>query len=121
MAEPIVHIAMASNQFFRMMHFEHAGDREEGHAHPFDHITHISKGVFDIEVDGVVTEFTAPTFAFIAKEKFHALTAKTDGAVATCCHVLRDDEGQILDPEMVPKGQALRKTLNKLRGRKASA
>lgn len=106
MALPKTNLACVSNLWVRMMTFEKAGDCNEGHTHNYDHITLLSKGSVEVDVDGTKTTFTAPHMIFIAKGKKHFLTALEDGTVASCIHALRtgDREEDILDPSMVPEG-----------------
>lgn len=88
------------------MHFVKAGDRNEGHVHNFDHITLLSKGSVEVDVEGQKTTFTAPHMIYIAKGKRHFLTALEDGTIASCLHALRTGEREedVLDPSMVPAG-----------------
>jgi quercetin dioxygenase-like cupin family protein len=89
-----------------MMHFVKAGDRNEGHVHNYDHITLLSKGSMEVDVDGNVSRFTAPQLIYIAAGKRHFLTALEDDTIASCLHALRtgDREQDILDPSMIPVG-----------------
>ena len=88
------------------MHFIKAGDRDEGHVHNFDHITMLSKGSVEVDVDGNKTAFAAPHMIYIAKGKRHFLTALENDTIASCLHALRTGEREedILDPSMIPKG-----------------
>lgn len=106
MAGPITHMACVSNLWVRLMTFEKAGDCNEGHVHNFDHITLLSKGSVEVDVEGHKTTFVAPHMIYIAAGKRHFLTALEDGTVASCLHALRSGEREedILDPAMVPKG-----------------
>ena len=115
MANPNVNIGCVSNLFVRQMHFAQAGDSETGHAHAFDHMTLLAKGVLKVSIKGEDTEFTAPQIIFIKAELQHELTALTDNVVAYCVHALRDPtSGDILDPLMVPKSRELYAMLNAL-------
>jgi quercetin dioxygenase-like cupin family protein len=89
-----------------MMHFEHAGDIEQGHCHPFDHLTLLASGSLRVTVEGQVTEFKAPHMIYIHKDKQHELVALEDNTTAYCIHALRskDGSGDILDPSMIPAG-----------------
>jgi quercetin dioxygenase-like cupin family protein len=64
------------------------------------------KGRLRVDVDGAVSEFTAPHIIFIARNKVHTLTALEEGTVAACIHALRDGEQveDIVDPAMIPAG-----------------
>jgi len=102
---PIVQLGCVANLFSRMMHFEKAGDIEQGHTHQFDHLTLLATGKLQITVDDVISEFTAPHMIYIRADKNHKLVALVDGTVAYCIHALRDKEtNEIIDPAMVPNG-----------------
>jgi quercetin dioxygenase-like cupin family protein len=89
------------------MHFEKAGDAEQGHAHAFDHMTLLAKGKLRVTINGEATEFTAPQMIFIKAELRHELVALSDNTVAYCIHALREATGDILSPDMVPKSREL--------------
>lgn len=110
MAQPIPRIGVVSNVFVRQMEFASAGDVEQGHRHPYDHFTLLAKGALRVVVDGQVSEFQAPMMILIRADKEHELTAIEDGTVAYCVHGLRGDDksDDLIDPEMVPRGPALR-------------
>lgn len=106
MEHPEVRIACVANLFSRMMHFQKAGDVENGHTHPFDHLTLLASGKLQVTVDGNVSVFEAPHMIYIHKDKNHELVALEDDTVAYCIHALRDGNGvdDILDPAMIPEG-----------------
>jgi quercetin dioxygenase-like cupin family protein len=114
MDNPNVNIGCVKNLFVRQMHFKKAGDGEQGHAHQFDHLTLLAKGRLAVDINGEVTEFTAPQMIYIKAELRHKLVALTDNTVAYCIHALRDETGDILDVAMVPKSKELYELLNKL-------
>lgn len=99
-------MACVSNLWVRMMQFKKAGDQDEGHIHNFDHITMLSKGSIEVDVDGNKTVFQAPHMIYIAAGKRHFLKALEDDTIASCLHALRTGEREedILDPSMVPAG-----------------
>lgn len=106
MDAPVTNMACVSNLWIRQMHFVKAGDRNEGHTHNFDHITLLSKGSVEVDVEGQKTVFKAPHMIYIIKGKSHYLTALEDDTIASCVHALRtgDREEDILDPAMIPAG-----------------
>jgi len=90
------------------MHFEHAGDFENGHCHTYNHATLVSVGAVRYEVlDGpcgnVVAEkiVTGPNFVFVEKDKYHRLTALQDNTVCACIHALRTIDEDLLDPDFL--------------------
>lgn len=103
---PEIMIACVANLFSRQMHFKLAGDMEQGHTHPFDHLTLLAKGRLLVTVEGHTSVFAAPNMIYIKADKTHSLEALTDDTVAYCIHALRDGNGvgDILDPAMVPAG-----------------
>lgn len=101
--DPEIQISCVSNLYVRMMYFKHEGDVEQGHSHPFDHLTLLAEGSIRLEVDGHARDFDAPKMLFIKKDKEHKLTALRDRTVAFCVHAIRDGERveDIIDPEGV--------------------
>jgi quercetin dioxygenase-like cupin family protein len=106
MNAPRTTMACVSNLWVRMMHFDKAGDCNEGHEHNYDHITLLSKGSVEVDVEGQKTVFKAPHMIYIMAGKRHFLTALEDDTVASCLHALRTGEREedILDPSMIPAG-----------------
>lgn len=106
MAYPKISMGCVANLFSKQMHFEKAGDFEQGHTHPFDHLTLLASGKLQVTVEGKTTIFTAPHMIYIHKDKEHELLALEDNTVAYCIHALRDGNGvdDILDPAMIPDG-----------------
>lgn len=119
MPQPAVNIGVTCNVFVRQMHFKSAGDVEQGHTHPYDHLSLLGKGSVRIEVDGEATDFVAPHMIWIRADKAHKITALTDGAVMYCVHALRDgrESDDIIAPDMVPNGVQLRQMLLRTRNR----
>lgn len=103
---PNIKIGCVANLFSRMMHFAKAGQIEQGHTHPFDHLTLLAAGSLRVTVEGKTSEFKAPHMLYIRAEHAHELEALEDDTVAYCIHALRDKNGSgdILDPSMIPAG-----------------
>jgi hypothetical protein len=106
MDRPEVALSCVSSVYVRQMTFKKAGDREEGHAHVFDHQTLVASGSVEVEVDGNKKVFKAPHIVFIKKDAVHELTALEDNTVVYCIHALRDgsDVCDIIDPDSIPFG-----------------
>lgn len=119
MTKPTINIGVTCNVFVRQMHFKEAGDVEQGHTHPYDHLSLLGKGSVRVEVDGESTDFVAPHMLWIRADKEHKITALTDGTVMYCVHALRGDResDDIVAPDMVPNGVQLRQMLLRTRNR----
>jgi len=102
---PEIQISCVSNMYVRMMEFKKSGCCEPGHAHPFDHLTLLTKGSVQMEVDGIISTFNAPKMIFILKDKVHSITALEDNTLAFCIHPIRNGERieDIVDPSSIPK------------------
>lgn len=106
--DPDVQLTCVSNLFFRRMHFKNAGDIEHGHAHPFDHVSFVSRGTVRVTVEGKSKVFHEPQAIFIAKELKHEIEALEDNSVVLCIHAIRNGERveDIIDPDsyVIPPG-----------------
>jgi quercetin dioxygenase-like cupin family protein len=106
MDAPVTTLVCVSNLWVRMMHFKKAGDQNDGHEHNFDHITLLSQGSVEVDVEGQKTVFKAPHMIYIIAGKRHYIKALEDNTIASCLHALRTGEREedILDPSMIPVG-----------------
>jgi hypothetical protein len=103
MSSPDIKILACSNVYTRSMTFKNKGDVEVGHCHTYDHATLLSHGTVLYEIlDGFngntveYREFSAPNMIFVAKDKFHRLTALEDQTVCACIHALRTIDEDIV-------------------------
>ena len=103
MSGPEVKIVMAGNVYTRLMSFK-KGDKEREHSHQHDHATLVSAGSVVVRLKGQETTYTAPSIIWISKGILHELEALEDGTVCACIHALRDENSEIVDPEMIPAG-----------------
>jgi hypothetical protein len=103
---PKIEMLMISNVFFRTMIFDKAGKTSGNmHKHHYDHVNLLTKGSLELEVNGVKTIYTAPSYIFIHKEHRHRMTALEDDTMAICIHAIRDDiHEDIIDPSIIPPG-----------------
>lgn len=101
---PNIKISIVDNVWTKQMVFVSPGDVMKGHRHTFSHQTLLALGRFEISVEGVKHEYTAPQILKIVKNKEHEIKALTAGSIAYCIHPLRDGEGveDIADPENIP-------------------
>ena len=101
---PEVALGVVANLWSKQMYFKKTGDTEQGHSHTFDHLTLLAAGALQVTVENVSTNFKAPQMIYIKAGKEHELVALEDNTIAYCIHALRDNEGNLLDPSMIPKG-----------------
>ena len=86
------------NIWVRQNLLEKAGESTQGHYHKFDHVSLLTTGKVEVEVEGFPPrEFTAPTFIVIKKEHSHKFTALADNTIWYCVFALRDAEGEVTD------------------------
>ena len=86
------------NIWIRQNLLEKAGQSNMGHKHKFDHVTLLTEGTVQVEIDGYPPKkFSAPTFIVIRKEHNHKFTALTDNATWYCIFALRDLDGEPID------------------------
>jgi quercetin dioxygenase-like cupin family protein len=102
--EAKIKLAMVSNLWIKLMEFESAGDINHGHEHEFDHVTLLTKGSVEVDVDGAKSTFIAPQIIYIRKQMVHTMTALEDGTIASCIVAIRTSERleDIVDPDSVP-------------------
>lgn len=87
------------NIWVRSHHIRFKGeDNGGGHYHHFDHVSLLIRGKVRVEVEGEdPTEFKAPTFIVIKKEKKHKFVALENDTVWYCVFALRDIDGNVTD------------------------
>jgi quercetin dioxygenase-like cupin family protein len=86
------------NIWVRQHVLEKAHESHSGHEHKFDHVTLLTSGKVQVEIEGKGSkEFTAPTFIVIRKEQKHTITSLEDGTVYYCVFALRDLDGEVMD------------------------
>ncbi len=91
-------LAFFGNVWVRQNVLAKAGDKQQGHAHSFDHVTLLAKGKVKVTVTGhEPKEFTAPTFIVIKKEFEHAFQALEDDTLWYCVFAMRDVDGEVVD------------------------
>jgi glyoxylate utilization-related uncharacterized protein len=106
MTSPDIQLGCVANLYSRQMHFKNAGDTEQGHTHPFDHLTLVAKGSLNVTVGGKTTTFQAPHMVYIRADLTHEIVALEADTIAYCIHALRGGEAvtDIIDPAMLPSG-----------------
>ena len=77
---------------------ERKGEHFNGHEHKFDHVTLLTSGKLQVEVEGKEPkEFKAPTFIVIRKEQKHKMTALEDSTTYYCVYALRNLDGEVIE------------------------
>lgn len=94
---------LGSNTFFRPNFLEIAGDRLEGHAHNFDHVTMVVQGAVRIKAKGpddngreVIKRAAGPfqdRLVLIRAGVEHEITALEDGTEFLCIYSHRNAQG----------------------------
>jgi hypothetical protein len=103
---PQIKLAVISNVWLKVMNFKNVGDFSAGHKHTFNHPTLLSSGSVEVQVDGKITTFEAPSIIYIEKDKVHRITALQSNTVVSCIHALRDgnETDDIISEDMLPVG-----------------
>lgn len=79
------------------------GDSNIGHKHKFDHVSLLTAGKVEVEIEGYPPKtFEAPTFIVVRKEHNHKFTALTDEVTWYCVFALRDLDGEPIDEMFDP-------------------
>lgn len=90
------------NIWLRKLYFAKAGDQHPGHRHQHDHVSILAQGSVAVRVEDVETQYHAPAWIVVRKDREHTITALADETVWWCLYALRDADGQpldIFDPE----------------------
>lgn len=86
------------NIWVRQNILEKAGQACDGHKHSFDHVSLLTSGAVEVEIEGhPARQFKAPTFIIIRKEHEHKFTAIEDNTNWYCVFALRDLDGNVSD------------------------
>ena len=90
-----IELGCFGNIWVRQNYFKEAGQTHSGHMHKFDHVTLLTQGTVEVEIEGYPPkQFTAPTFIVIRKEHKHKFTAVTDNVMWYCVYAIRDLDGE---------------------------
>lgn len=86
-------IRLVDNVFVKMMHMYFPGDKIQGHAHVFDHITLLAKGRVVMRAKDQEHEHEAPKLIVTPKGVVHEFEALTTDCLLCCVHAVRDGDG----------------------------
>lgn len=95
----------SGNIFIREMHFVHAGNVVDGHAHNFDHTTYVIRGAIRIESlndDDTVKQTIVKkacmghNWVLIKAGVRHRITALEDDSMGHCIYSHRTPQGKIV-------------------------
>lgn len=81
------------NVYVRMMEFQKTGDKCEGHAHTYNHVSLLASGSVKATTVGdspKVETHVAPKLIFIPKGVQHEFEALEPKTVMCCIHAIRD-------------------------------
>ncbi len=100
-------VKIVDNVFVKMMRMNVVGDKINGHAHTFDHITLLSTGRVIMRVKGDGIEHTAPKLIVTPKGIVHEFEALEPNSVLCCIHAIRDGDGEAdIAPQDITEEQA---------------
>jgi len=101
-------IRFVDNVFVKMIPLAKVGDKVQGHAHVFDHITLLSVGSVLMKHDNGEATYTAPCLIVTPKGITHEFTNLTDFSLLCCIHAVRDGDGvDDVAPQELSEAQAL--------------
>lgn len=92
-APPKINVMLVDNVFVKMHHFANAGDRMDGHAHSFDHISLLATGSVLMKRDDGEQTFKAPELIVTPKGMTHQFIALEPNTTFCCIHAVRDGDG----------------------------
>jgi hypothetical protein len=99
-------IQIVDNVFVKMIPLNGVGDKVQGHAHMFDHITLLSVGSVRMRtVSGAQVkekDFVAPALLVTPKGLVHEFTSLADKSLICCIHAIRegDDMDDVASPDI---------------------
>jgi quercetin dioxygenase-like cupin family protein len=100
-------IRFVDNVFVKMFSLYSAGDKINGHAHTFDHITLLAKGTVLMRAKGQQHEHAAPKLIVTPKGIEHEFEAVTPDCLLCCIHAVRDgDDVDDVAPPDITEAQA---------------
>lgn len=101
-------IRFVDNVFVKMIPLAKVGDKVQGHAHVFDHITLLSVGSVLMKHDNGEATYTAPCLIVTPKGITHEFTSLTDFSLLCCIHAIRDGDGvDDVAPQEITEAQAV--------------
>lgn len=101
-------VKVVDNVFVKMMHLYFTGDKVQGHAHTFDHITLLAKGTVIMRANGGGKEHKAPKLIITPKGIVHEFEALTPDCLLCCVHAIRDgDTDADIAPPDISSEQAM--------------
>lgn len=100
-------VKIVDNVFVKMIPLKKVGDKVEGHAHVFDHITLLSVGSVRMKHDNGESIYTAPCLIVTPKGITHQFTSLTDFSLLCCIHAIRDgDDLDDVAPQNISEQEA---------------
>lgn len=101
-------VKIVDNVFVKMIPLKGVGDKVQGHAHLFDHITLLSVGSVQMRHDNGEATYTAPCLIVTPKGVMHQFTSLTDFSLLCCIHAIRDgDDLDDVAPQNISESQAM--------------
>ena len=79
---------IAGGVYVKELWMRHLGEKVQGHAHTYDHLSLLARGQVMVTVDGVTTVYTAPTAVTIKAGLEHEIAALTSDCLWYCVHAV---------------------------------
>lgn len=100
-------LRIVDNVFVKMIPLKNIGDKVNGHAHEFDHITLLSVGSVRMKHDNGEAVYTAPCLIVTPKGITHEFTSLEDFSLLCCIHAIRDgDDVDDIAPQNITQQEA---------------
>ena len=85
-------VKVVDNVFVKMIPLNGVGDKVQGHAHAFDHITLLAVGSVQMKHDKGEATYTAPCLIVTPKGIMHQFISLADSSLLCCIHAIRDGD-----------------------------
>lgn len=101
---PEIKTACLDNVFIKLMYFSNKNQKQKITKQKYNSLLLLSCGSIEVEVNKSKTTFSAPHIIYVTENKQHNITSLEDDTVVHSINFLRDDQGNVLDPSMIPNG-----------------
>lgn len=79
-----VTIFIVADTYIRYINVQQ-GEVIQGHKHTYDHASLLTEGIVEVNIQGIINRYIAPSCILIKKDEFHAIKAISN-ATWSCIH-----------------------------------